>query len=211
MSFGSFSQVFKSKDEQRHAGLNGETVAVVPAYGSTVSAVHQENRSESSGDSQMWRLPDQHHDGLHKLQHQHARLHKERRQNNKKKKVNRNRSRTWTWLWGLQATVQFKYGPKKIDFSTQISALSYKRQSSSEVTFTMVLLCRMKVWKPNQRSFMHNSKATMTNASSSRVAWTCGGVRHTITANCEPWLNVCFIHEEHRWLFARERLLGLLT
>lgn len=43
-------------------------------------------------------------------------------------------------------------------------------------TFTMVLLCRMKVWKPNQRSFMHNSNATMTKASSSNVAWTCRAI-----------------------------------
>lgn len=49
----------------------------------------------------------------------------------------------------------------------------YWTKSSSDVTFTIVLLCLMKVWKPNQRSFMHNSNATMTNASSSRVAWTC--------------------------------------
>jgi len=48
------------------------------------------------------------------------------------------------------------------------------------VTFTMVLLCRMKVWKPNQRSFMQSSNATMTRASSSRVAWTCGGIQHTV-------------------------------
>lgn len=68
-----------------------------------------------------------------------------------------------------------------------------KRHRNGEVTFTMVLLCRMKVWKPNQRSFMHNSKATMTNASSSRVAWTCRGVGHTFTANCKPRLHVCFI------------------
>lgn len=49
-------------------------VTAVPSYGSTVSTVHQENWSQSSGDSQMWRLPDQHHDGLHKLQQQDARL-----------------------------------------------------------------------------------------------------------------------------------------
>ncbi len=47
------------------------------------------------------------------------------------------------------------------------------------VTFTMVLLCRMKVWKPNQRSFMHSSNATMTKASSSSVAWTCRGIKYT--------------------------------
>ena len=46
------------------------------------------------------------------------------------------------------------------------------------LTFTMVLLCRMKVWKPNQRIFMHSSNATITRASSSRVAWTWRGVTH---------------------------------
>lgn len=56
-----------------------------------------------------------------------------------------------------------------------------KTGSSSKVTFTIVLLCLMKVWKPNQRSFMHSSNATITNASSSRVAWTCKIVKDRIT------------------------------
>lgn len=51
------------------------------------------------------------------------------------------------------------------------------------ITFTIVLLCRMKVWKPNQRSFMHSSNATMTKASSSRVAWTYRGIEHTVRTN----------------------------
>lgn len=50
------------------------------------------------------------------------------------------------------------------------------------LTFTMVLLCRMKVWKPNQRSFMHSSNATITKASSSRVAWTCTGIKYTVNS-----------------------------
>lgn len=54
----------------------------------------------------------------------------------------------------------------------------------ASVTFTIVLLCRMKVPKPNQRSFMHSSNATMTKASSSRVAWTCKGITNTLTPNC---------------------------
>lgn len=44
------------------------------------------------------------------------------------------------------------------------------RSTAFSVTLTIVLLCRMKVWKPNQRSFMHSSNATITKASSSKVA-----------------------------------------
>lgn len=67
--------------------------------------------------------------------------------------------------------------------STHVCTRSTKKKSSAFltfqkgphrvcITFTMVLLCRMKVWKPNHRSFMHSSNATITKASSSRVAWT---------------------------------------
>lgn len=61
-------------------GLDWETVTAVPAHGSTVSTINQENWSQSSGHSQVGRLPDQNHYGLHELQQQHARLHKEIRQ-----------------------------------------------------------------------------------------------------------------------------------
>lgn len=61
-------------------GLEWEIVTAVPAHSSTVSTIHQENWSQSSGHSQMGRLPDQNHYGLHELQQQHARLHKEIRQ-----------------------------------------------------------------------------------------------------------------------------------
>lgn len=54
------------------------------------------------------------------------------------------------------------------------------------VTLTIVLLCRMKVWKPNQRSFMHNSNATITKASSSRVAWTCRGIKYAGAFTAKP-------------------------
>jgi len=52
----------------------------VPAHSTTVSTVHQENGSESSGHSQVRRLSDQNHDGLHELQQQHTRLNKEKPQ-----------------------------------------------------------------------------------------------------------------------------------
>lgn len=61
------------------------------------------------------------------------------------------------------------------------------------ITLTMVLLCRMKVWKPSQRSFMHSSNATMTKASSSRVAWTCKGIKHTtaLMSSAQKHVPVC--------------------
>lgn len=66
-------------------------------------------------------------------------------------------------IWGLWS---FQEGPRGV-----------------RVTFTMVLLCRIKVWKPNHRSFMQSSNATMTKASSSRVAWTYGGIKHSISCS----------------------------
>lgn len=51
----------------------------VPAHGTAVSAVNQEYGPESSGHSHVRRLSDQNHYGLHKLQLQHARLHKDKR------------------------------------------------------------------------------------------------------------------------------------
>lgn len=60
--------------------------------------------------------------------------------------------------------------------------LSNQKVPNTEmITFTMVLLCRMKVWKPNQRSFMQSSNATMTKASSSKVAWTYRSIKHAVT------------------------------
>lgn len=56
-----------------HCGFNSNC-PFVPADGTTVSAVHQENGPQSSGHSHVRGLPDQNHDGLHKLEHQNARL-----------------------------------------------------------------------------------------------------------------------------------------
>lgn len=50
-------------------------IKFVPAHSTTVSAVHQENRSQSSGHAHVRRLPDQNHDGLRELKHQHTRLY----------------------------------------------------------------------------------------------------------------------------------------
>ena len=58
------------------------------------------------------------------------------------------------------------------------------------ITFTMVLLCRMKVWKPNHRSFMHSSNATITKASSSRVAWTYRGTKCPLTPSLHAGAHV---------------------
>lgn len=59
------------------------------------------------------------------------------------------------------------------------------------ITFTMVLLCRMKVWKPNHRTFMHSSNATITKASSSRVAWTYRGTKRSLTARLHVCTRTC--------------------
>lgn len=47
----------------------------IPSHGTTVSAIHQEYGSESSGHTQVRSLPDQNHYGLHKLEQQHTSLH----------------------------------------------------------------------------------------------------------------------------------------
>ena len=46
-------------------------------------------------------------------------------------------------------------------------------QSNRQLTFTIVLLCLIKVWKPSHLIFIESSKTTTINANSSRVAWTC--------------------------------------
>lgn len=50
-------------------------VSVLPADSATVSAVHQEDGSESPGNAEVRRLADQNHYGLHELEQQHTRLH----------------------------------------------------------------------------------------------------------------------------------------
>lgn len=153
----------------------------IPSHGTTVSAIHQEYGSESSGHTQVRSLPDQNHYGLHKLEQQHTSLH-----------TGQTRCQTYEMV-----KIQMFLKPTdRQEFVTLVSKKKVTRVPSGHCsgtilicnlynmfgmlqflcryvfTFTMVLLCLMNVWKPSQRSFMQSSNATITRANNSRVAWT---------------------------------------
>lgn len=80
-------------------------------------------------------------------------------------------------------------------------------QSNQKLTFTIVLLCLIKVWKPSHLIFMESSKTTTINANSSRVAWTCHN-----TAKLKPALLVTNSSTEATFLLGLfKKQAGLTT
>lgn len=65
-------------------------------------------------------------------------------------------------------------------------------------TFTMVLLCFIKVWKPSHRSFIPNSNATNANANNSSVAWIWQAQKYTILSVCVQVRSLIHIIEIHK-------------
>lgn len=86
------------------------------------------------------------------------------------------RDLTWIiWQLGHMATLSLlQYRPIFNPVLCFPKMLKEKRwQWNRQLTFTIVLLCLIKVWKPSHLIFIESSKTTTINANSSRVAWTC--------------------------------------